>query len=245
MSAPHGQEVFATTHWSVVQAAGDEQSSRRMEALEDLCLTYWYPLYAFVRRRGHDEHEAKDLTQGFFAHLLAKNEVAHADAERGRFRTFLLASFQHFVANEWDKSQCLKRGGGITRFSLDDENAEARFQLEPSVPAANETLFDRGWAETVIDTVLRRLRSEVLATGDEIRYEIAQPFLWGGDGAGSYADAAARLNMSETGIRSVVHRFRKRFRELIRAEVAQTVARPEDVEAEIRHLFAALAKDKE
>lgn len=245
MSTGPNLEVFATTRWSLVQAAGDGLSARRVEALEELCRAYWYPLYAFVRRRGHDEHEAKDLTQGFFERLLQKNDLAHADSDRGRFRTFLLSALQHFLANEWDKLRRLKRGGGAARFSLDEPEAEARFQLEATETAPWETLFDRGWAESVLQAVMARLRREVAAEGDEVRYEAVQGFLWGGDGAGSYLELAARLGVSETGARSIVHRFRKRFRDLIRAEVAQTVARPEDVDDEIRHLFAALARGGE
>ncbi len=242
MNPERNVEVFATTRWSVVVAAGDEASVRRTQALEELCRAYWYPLYAFVRRRGHDEHEAKDLTQGFFERLLAKNDVAQADAQRGRFRTFLLSALQHYLANEWDKTRRLKRGGGAAKYSLDDPEAEARFQLEAPAAGPNETLFDRGWAEAVLKSVLARLRKEVETEGDADRYEIVQPLLWGGDGAGSYPELALRLGLSETGVRSVVHRFRKRFRELLRAEIAHTVAQPEEVDDEIRHLFAAVAQ---
>jgi RNA polymerase sigma-70 factor (ECF subfamily) len=233
--------VFATTHWSVVLAAGDERSTRRTEALEELCRSYWYPLYAFARRRGYNEHEAKDLTQGFFARLLARNDVAMADSNRGRFRTFLLAAMQHFLANEWDKSQRLKRGGGTVVVSLDDADAEERFQLEPAVDAPGDALFDRGWAEAVMEAALARFRTELAEGGDAARFEVLQPFLLGGDGTESYAGAAARLGISETGIRSIVHRFRRRLRELIRAQIAQTVAHPDDVDHELRHLFSALS----
>ncbi|MBK8001400.1 MAG: sigma-70 family RNA polymerase sigma factor [Verrucomicrobia bacterium] len=239
MNTEYGPGVFATTHWSVVLAAGDEYSARQGEALEQLCHNYWYPLYAFIRRRGYDEHEAKDLTQGFFAHLLARNRVAVADASRGKFRTFLLGSVNHFLANEWDRTQRLKRGGGQSRISLDDDDqAEARFKLE-ALDASPEAQFDRSWAEAVMDSVQERFRRELVEAGDLERFEVLQPFLFGDEG-GSYADAAARLGISETGVRSVVHRLRKRFREIVRAEIAQTVARPEDIEPEIRHLFAAL-----
>ncbi len=235
--------VFATTHWSRVLAAGDEHSSRRGDALEQLCQTYWYPLYAFIRRRGHDEHEAKDLTQGFFARLLARNDLALADAERGRFRTFLLSALQNFLVNEWDKTQRLKRGGGARCFSLDDAEAEARFQHELATQLPQETLFDRGWAEAVMDAVMKRFRQELAASGDTARFETVQPFLLGGESAGSYAEAAARLGISETGVRSIVHRFRKRYRELIRAEIAHTVADPNEIDGEVRHLFSALARE--
>lgn len=239
MNTEHGPGVFATTHWSVVLAAGDELSSRRSQALEQLCRAYWYPLYAYIRRRGHDEHEAKDLTQGFFVHLLSRNSVAVADANRGRFRTFLLASLNHFLANEWDKAHRIKRGGGLARVSLDDDAAEARFQLE-APGGTPEAQFDRSWAEATMDSVRQRFRQELAESGDLERYECLQPILFG-DEHGSYAEAAARLGISETGVRSVVHRFRKRFREIVRAEIAQTVSHPDEIEGEIRHLFAALA----
>lgn len=235
--------IFVTTHWSIVLAAGSETSSRRAEALESLCQAYWYPLYVFVRRRGYDEHEARDLTQGFFARLLAHNDVAQADAARGKFRTFLLSALQHFLANEWDKSQRLKRGGGTRCISLNDEDAEARFQAEPATHAPSDTLFDRGWAEAVLELVLKRFEAELSANGDAARYEVLQPFLLGGEGSGSYAEASRQLGLSETGVRSIVHRFRKRLRELIRAEVANTVSRPEEVDDEVRYLFAALSQD--
>jgi len=207
--------------------------------LEQLCRAYWYPLYAFIRRRGHDVDDAKDLTQGFFTHLLARNRVAVADAGRGKFRTFLLASLNHYLVNEWDKAQRLKRGGGQLRISLDDdERAEDRFQLE-APGASPESQFDRSWAEAVMDCVQKKFRRELTEDGDAARFEVLEAFLFG-DEACSYAAAAAQLHISETGVRSVVHRFRKRFRAIVRAEIAQTVSHPDDIEPEIRHLFAAL-----
>lgn len=240
---PHAPEHLVTTHWSVVLQAGDSRSPERSEAMEKLCRAYWRPLYAYVRRRGFREEEAKDLTQGFFARLLARNDLALADAERGRFRTFLLSALQNFLVNEWDKTQRLKRGGGTMCFSLDDADAEARFQHELATQLPQETLFDRGWAEAVMDAVMKRFRGELAAGGDTARFEAVQPFLLGGESAGSYAEAAARLGISETGARSIVHRFRKRYRELIRAEIAHTVADPDEIDGEVRHLFSALARE--
>lgn len=240
----HGEPVgtdFRTTHWSLVLRAGDIANSGRAEALEKLCRAYWRPLYAFVRRRGHDEHEAKDLTQGFFARLLEKNDVADADAARGKFRTYLLTLMNHYLANEWDKSRRLKRGGGIPVLSLDDEDAESRYQLESAPDWSAEKVFDRRWAEAVLEAVFDRFRHEVQESGDAERYEVLKPFLLGGEGACSYPEASALLGISETGVRSVVHRFRKRFRELVRAEIANTVARSEDIDGEIAYLFSALA----
>ena len=238
VNQPAAGQVFVTTHWSVVLAAGDAASTRRAEALEQLCRTYWYPLYAFARRRGQDEHHAKDLTQGFFAQLLARNDFSVADPRRGRFRTFLLHAFQNFLANEWDKSQRIKRGGGAEILSLDDADAETRYQLEATPETSPEAVFDRGWAQALLSAVFAQLHRELTESGDLERYEVVKPFLLGGEG--SYAEAATKLGITETGVRSVVHRFRKRFRELIRAEIANTVSGAEEIDAEVRYLFTAL-----
>lgn len=241
MNQDNARGTFVTTHWSVVLAAGDARSARHTEALEQLCRTYWYPLYVFTRCRGFEEHEAKDLTQAYFARLLAHNDLQVADERRGKFRTFLLHSLQNFLANEWDKSQRLKRGGGAVILSLDDDTAEERYKLEPVTEAAPEFLFDRSWAEAVLAAAFSRFQSEVAESGDLPRYELLKPFLLSGEGNTSYTEAAAKLGISETGVRSVVHRFRKRFRELIRAEIANTVANSDEIDEEIRHLFEALS----
>ena len=230
---------FRTTHWSVVLHAGDVLSLQRGRALELLCRAYWFPLYAFVRRRGHGEEEAKDLTQGFFERLLEKNYLADADRGRGRFRTFLLAALKHFLANEWDKANARKRGGGRVVLSFEEADAEGRYLGEPLDELTPEKIFERRWAEAVLEKVFNRLRAEFDGAGATGRFEAVKPFLIGG-GDGAYVEAAAQLGITESGARSVVHRLRRRFRELMRLEIAETVSRPEEVEEEIRHLLAAL-----
>ncbi len=234
---------FHTTHWSVVQRAGgssDAGPAASAAALETLCRAYWGPLHAYVRRRGYGAEEARDLTQSFFAALLAKNLVSHADRERGRFRAFLLGSLSNFLLNEWDKARALKRGGGMLIFSLEERDAEDRYLHEPIDDLTPEKLFDRRWAETVLERVLARLRQEHETAGNGERFQHCKPWLLG-DGEGSYEEAAARLGMAETGVRTMVHRLRLRFRELMQAEIAETVSGPADVEEEIRALFHALA----
>lgn len=246
MSAPANSQDdfprdFLTTHWSIVRQASDAASPDSMAALEKLCRAYWYPLYAFVRRRGFDGEEARDLTQGFFAVLLEKNYVAAADMERGRFRTFLLAAMNHFLANEWDRAQAKKRGGGVTRFSLDALDAEARYRLEPADSAEPDRSYDRHWAEAVLAAVLEQLRREFDDSGRGQRFDDLKAHLLGAPGALSYTNLAQRMGITETGVRSVVHRMRKRFAVLMRSEIAQTVTSAGDVEDEIRHLFHSLS----
>ena len=221
--------------------AGATELTLSATALETLCRGYWYPLYAFVRRRGHDAEDARDLTQGFFEALLTKNLVAQADRERGKFRTFLLGSLNHYLANEWDKRQALKRGGGYAIVSLHEQDIEDRYLHEPVDELTPERLFDRRWAETMLEMVFARLRSEFEASGQADRFDECKPWLLGDKTDCSYADAAARLGIGEPGVRSAVSRLRRRFRELMRAEIAQTVCEPGEVDEEIRALFQALA----
>lgn len=241
--SPYGAlpQDFHTTHWSLVTLAADPGAPDSLAALEKLCRAYWYPLYAYVRRRGHDVDEAHDLTQGFFAVLLEKNYVADADMNRGRFRTFLLTSISHFLANEWHRKRAQKRGGRLARFSLDALDAEARYHLEAVDDTTAERRFDRHWAETVLGSVLRQLRREFDDAGRGQRFDDLKAHLLGDPGAPTYEVLAQRMGISETGVRSVVHRLRKRFASLMRAEIAQTVVSPADVEDEIRHLFHSLA----
>lgn len=233
-AAPAG--VFATTHWSVVVRAGDSRSPGAASALERLCRTYWYPLYVFVRRKGHNHHDANDLTQAFFERFLEKDYLRSVDSNRGKFRTFLLTSMTHFLANEWERSQTQKRGGGERVLSLDDPDADQRYQLEPVDRNSPETLFERRWAQTVLGAVVDRLAAET----DEQRFEVLKGFLLEDKGEISYDDAARQLGISVTAITSAIHRMRARFRALFFEEVANTVEKPEDVEQEIRHLLAAL-----
>jgi RNA polymerase sigma-70 factor (ECF subfamily) len=234
------QPLFVTTHWSVVLAAGHGDTTRAADALAQLCQTYWYPLYAYVRRRGCPPHDAQDLTQEFFARLLEGNWVAEADRQRGRFRSFLLSAMKHFMANEWNKAQTRKRGGGQTLLSLNDDSAENRYRLEPAEKATPESLFERGWALTLLEGVLARLEEEYRREGKQAWMEAMRPALTTDRGAIDYAEMASKLGITETAARVAVHRLRQRYRRLIRAEVADTVASPEEVEAEMHHLFQVL-----
>jgi DNA-directed RNA polymerase specialized sigma24 family protein len=234
------ERSFVTTHWSVVLAAGHGDTTRASEALAGLCQTYWYPLYAYARRRGCPPHDAQDLTQEFFARLLAGNWLAKADRQRGRFRSFLLSAMKHFMANEWNKAQAQKRGGGKPVFSLDDAMAEHRYRLEPAERATPESLFERGWAVTLLEGVLARLEEEYARSGKQAWMEAMRPALTTDREAIDYAGMAHTLGITETACRVAVHRLRQRYRQLIRAEVAGTVASPEEVEAEMRHLFKVL-----
>ena len=238
--APERDQWFATTRWSVVLAAGAHDSPQAAEALEQLCRTYWYPLYAYVRRRGHEPEDAKDLTQAFFARLLEKHYLADVDPRRGKFRSFLLASLNHFLADEWGRAQAQKRGGGHTIISLDDASTEDRFRLEPVDELDAEKIFERRWTLTVLEQTTTRLRAEFVSADKVRQFEQLQEFLLGDKGS-SYADAAAHLQMSEGAVRVAVHRMRLRFRELFREEIAHTVATEGEIEEEIQHMFAVLA----
>src|SRR3974390_3222931 len=206
-STGQGAGIFATTHWSVVVRAGDSQSPEATSAMERLCRTYWYPLYVFVRRKGHTHEDASDLTQAFFAKFLEKRYLKSVDASLGKFRTFLLTSLTHFLADEWDKSQAQKRGGRQKPISFDDETAEERYQLEPVEHTTPETLYERRWARTVMEVVLGRLAKETEAK----RFEALKPFLLEDKGARSYDEAAAQLGMSVAAINSAIYRMRPRF----------------------------------
>jgi len=229
--------VFATTHWSVVLHAGDSQSPGAASAMEQLCRTYWYPLYVFVRRRGHSHEDASDLTQAFFAKFLEKRFLKSVEASLGKFRTFLLTSMTHFLANEWDKSQAQKRGGGQRMISFDDAAAQERYQLEPVEHTTPETLYERRWAQTVMGVVLNRLAAET----EEKRFEVLKRFLLEDKGAVSYDEAAAQLEMSVSAVTSAIHRMRARFGALLVEEVSNTVGTPDAVEPELRHLLTALS----
>jgi DNA-directed RNA polymerase specialized sigma24 family protein len=229
---------FASTHWSVVLLAGKEHSPESAAALEKLCRAYWYPLYSFTRRQGYGPHEAADLTQDFFSHLLATNALASVDRGKGKFRSFLLASLKNLLANEWNRARCQKRGGGAPLFSLDEGTAEGRYQLEPADDLTPDKMFQRRWAETILGRALDRLRRECDDAEKTRRFDEVKTFLLG-ERTDSLAAAAARLNLSLAALKGLVHRLRRRFRELIRDEISQTVSRPEDIEQEIRDLFAS------
>lgn len=235
-----GPAAFLSTQWSVVLAAGRADSAEADAALDRLCRSYWYPLYAYVRRRGYSPEDAKDLTQGFFESLLQRNDLAGVGPEKGRFRTFLLASLGHYLANEWRRGQRQKRGGGRAAFSWDALSGEERFRLEPMATEAPERLYDRQWAWTVIEQVTARLAAEYARTGKLDLFETLRPLLTGDRPGVSRAEIATRFGITVGAVDVAWHRLRRRYGEILRDLIADTVSSPEDVNAEIRHLMAAL-----
>jgi len=231
--------VFQTTHWSVIlEAAGGDSDV----ALERLCRAYWFPLYAFVRRQGHDAHDAQDLTQGFFELFLAKHYLKDVNRDRGRFRSFLLASIKHYVSNEWKKANRQKRGGLVETISFDAADAEERYRLEPAEESSAELTYDRRWASAVLNSVLAKLRGEFAQAGKDDRFQELSGFIFQEPAAGEYARLAAQWRVTESGVRSSVQRIRQRYAALFREEIAQTVSDPRDVDGEIAHLLAALGR---
>jgi len=234
--------VFVTTHWSVVLSARKPDSPQSAAALETLCRTYWYPLYAYVRRQGHSPPDAQDLTQEFFARLLQKDYLKAAAREKGRFRTFLIVALKRFLANEWDRVRAQKRGGGQPCLSLDTELAEQRYRVEPIEGATADRVFERRWALTLLDRTMARLREESAATGKATEFDRLKACLTAERGEIAYAGIAAALAVSEGAARVAVHRLRKRFREVFREEIAHTLSSSEDIEDEVRYLIGVLAE---
>ena len=233
-------DYFATTRWTLVASAGHKSSPQSEQALEELCRTYWYPLYAYIRHRGHSKEDAEDLVQAFFGRFLEKNYLVGLHADRGKFRSFLLASLKHFLANEWDKAQRQKRGGAIPHLSLDWQGADARYHLEPVDPESPDRTYDRQWAMVVLEQVVTRLREECAAQGKAEFFERARGFLMLGESAIDYAQASGTLGMEAGALRVAVHRLRRRYRELLREEIAQTLTDSAQVAEELRSLQAAL-----
>jgi RNA polymerase sigma-70 factor (ECF subfamily) len=225
----------------MVLAAGRRSSPGAERALEQLCRAYWYPLYVYARRRGYAKEDAEDQTQGFFSRLLEKEYLRSANREKGRFRTFLLVAFQRFLANEWDRARAQKRGGGIPQLSLDAEAAERRYHAEPADELSADRVFERRWALTLIEQTISRLRDEYTAAGRGQDFEQLKNFLTADSEAIPYSQLAAGLRQNEGALRVAVHRLRKRFRELFRQEIAQTVSTPREIDAELRHLLSALS----
>ncbi len=230
---------FATTHWSLVLAARDRAEPGARDALASLCALYWYPLYAYVRRRGHGPDDSHDLTQEFFGRLLEKDFLANVDRGKGKFRSFLLAACTHFLANERDRVRAKKRGGGRAIVSLDATDAEGRYRTEPADDLTPEKLFERRWALALLQQVMGRLRAEFEAKGKDRLFDRLRGFLVG-DKGGGYRRAADELGLSEGAVKVAVHRLRQRYRELLHEEIGRTVTAPEEVEEEIRALFTAL-----
>jgi RNA polymerase sigma-70 factor (ECF subfamily) len=236
---PATAQWFATTHWSVVLAASDHRAPDAQAALEVLCRSYWFPLYAYLRRQGHNPHDAQDLTQEFLARLIANHDLQHVEPQRGKFRSFLLGTLKHFLSDERKKGHAQKRGGGQPLISLDEESAETRYALEPADRVTPEMLFERHWALTVLERVRDRQRVRHEQRGKVELFDALEPCLGGSRQPVSYAEIGARFGMSEGSVKVAVHRLRKEFGELLRQEIAGTVATEAEVDEEIRQLIRA------
>ncbi len=232
---------FATTHWSVVLAAGRDDSPEAATALEKLCTAYWYPLYAYVRRRGYGAEDARDLTQGFFARLLRRNPFPHLQPMGAKFRSFLLVSLNHYLANEWQKDHAQKRGGNCARLPIDTTESETRYALEAADAMAPDEAYERRWAEAVLLQALKALREEQIAEGKQEVFDALAGNLTGTEETLPYAELAHRLGSTEAALRSAAHRMRRRYGVLLRQQVAHTVASLAEVDEELRHLLAALS----
>ncbi len=228
---------FRTTHWSVVLRAGQTGKPESAHALETLCQTYWYPIYVYVRRDGHDPHSAQDLTQEFFARLLRLNSLAAVGPQKGKFRTFLLASLKHFLADAWDAATAAKRGGGRPPVSLDEAGAEARYRLEPALDPAPDVAFDRRWVVALLERALANLRQEYAVIGKIPTFDALKIFLESPAADRDYESAGSALGMKPGAVAVAVHRLRQRYRDLVRAEIAHTVSSPQEMAEELRHLF--------
>jgi RNA polymerase sigma-70 factor (ECF subfamily) len=246
---PHGEnsnsrevcrDQFATTRWSIVLTAGHPSSADADQALQALCQAYWYPLYFYVRRRVSDAEEARDLTQAFFARLLEKNYIRPATPERGRFRAFLLTAFKHFLSHEWDRAKAQKRGGGRQPISLDFDGADSRFRLEPYTELTPDEIYERQWAISLLQNVMDRLAAEFADGGKAAHFNLLKDFIVGDPGHRTYAEVAVKLGISPAAVKMAASRMRRRYRELLRDQIANTVASTEDVDEEIRDLFTAL-----
>lgn len=233
--------IFATTRWSLVLSAGGDESTKSGAALEKLCRTYWYPLYAYIRRRGHGPADSQDLTQDFFTQLLENRWLADADPNRGRFRSFILCALNRFLIDEWKKGQAQKRGGGSLVFSLDAAMAEQRFDLEPADASNPDLAFDKQWALTLLEEVLNRLEGEYRERGKQELFDALKQTLTGSGHEQPYAVLSKVLGMSESLVKVSVHRLRKRYRELLLEEITDTVDSPEEAREEMRYLFQVLA----
>jgi DNA-directed RNA polymerase specialized sigma24 family protein len=232
---------FHTTSWTLVQAAAVQPTTGSRDALARLCQLYWHPVYAFIRRNGYDRDQSQELVQGFFALLLEKNYLLDADPQRGRFRSFLLTAVKHFLANEWDRANALKRGGGQVAISIDLAEAEGWYLPATVVEETPESLFERRWAVSLLEQVMVKLRAEFTETGKADQFESLCAFLNRESDAARYAEVAAQMGVPEGTLRMAVHRMRRKYRKLLRAEIAETVSTREEIDEEIRFLFSALS----
>jgi DNA-directed RNA polymerase specialized sigma24 family protein len=240
-SIPADTSRFATTHWSLVLAAGSPESTRYHEALEVLCRTYWFPIYAYLRRQGHAIHQSEDHTQGFFTHMIEMRDLQGADPERGRFRSFLLSMLKHFVADQRIRSHAQKRGGGKKILSLDFADAETRYKLEPAHQLSPDKLFEKSWAFTVLSQTMAHLKAETSGTTKQKLFEQLKAHLGGQSHAVPYRELAAGLDMTEGAVKVALFRLRQRYRALLHEQIAQTVSTAEEIEDEIQALFTALS----
>jgi DNA-directed RNA polymerase specialized sigma24 family protein len=239
--SPTGGGHFVTTHWSAVLAAGREDSAAARQALEELCRTYWAPLHAYARRRGYSPDAAADLTQGFFTRLIASRDLAQVDPAKGRFRSFLLASLKHFLANDWDRAQAQVRGGGTVHVPLDPASSNGNAALDPVDTLTPERVFERQWALTLLNMVLDQLQGEYAADGKAALFDALKGSLTGERPSAHYARIGIDLGLSEGAVKVAAHRLRARYRERLRQAIARTVASEEEIDEEIRYLFAAFA----
>ena len=232
---------FRTTNWSLVLAAGRDSTPDGREALSNLCESYWHPLYAYIRRQGCDVDEASDLTQSYFVQLLEKDYLNQVEPKAGRFRSFLLTTLKHFLANEWNKAHASKRGGNQTLISLDTGTAEKRYRIEPADELTPEKLFERRWTLTVLERVLDRLSAEFSKAGKSEQFEQLSPYLTGDGPQIPYKKVADRLGVDEGSVKVGVHRLRRRFGKMLQEEVAHTVSSDDQIDREIRHLLSGIA----
>lgn len=232
-----------TTHWTAILEAGRDDGPRAAAALEQLCRTYWYPLYAYVRSRGHGAEEAKDLTQSFFLHLLENHGLAHANPRKGKFRSFLLAALNHFLTNEWRRGRAAKRGGGERFISIEEQTAESRYSLEPVSGSTPETIYERKWAVALLDRALTRSKAEYAAAGKSHLFDLLQPFLASKPAESDYGTAAEALGLTTGAVGVAVHRLRQRYGELVREEIAHTTAGRAEAADEMRWLFTVVSGD--
>ena len=237
-----GGASFATTHWSVVARSALTDVPEAAGALAQLCETYWPPVYSFIRRRGYSPHDAQDLTQGFFAFLLETKAYARTDPALGKFRSFLLASVKHFLADSWDRNQAMKRGGDFHFVSLNQETAETLYEAEIAEDSTPERLFDLRWAKALTSGALNTLRKELEAEGRAHLFAELKCFLAGGSVLPSYDTASTRTGMSRAAVKTQVHRLRQRYRQIVRREIARTVSAPGEINEELHHLCAVLAE---
>ena len=239
-TTPHSNARFATTHWTIVLAAGSPDSSQYREALETLCRTYWFPLYAYLRRHGYDRHDAAEYTQGFFAYILENQLCSKIQPRIGKFRSYLLTTLKHFLTDEFRHIAAAKRGGGKKPLSLDINDGEAQYLLQPIHNLSPERIFERAWALTVLDKVMDRLEDEYISMGKQRLWNLLKTHLCGDTNAISYRDVAVKLGTTEGAVKTSVYRLRRRYREILYDEIAQTVCTKKEVTEELQALFDAV-----